>query len=161
MPLRFNRRWPSDVRKLNVEHFWGNPLIIFGTYIQLNRDYMCSFVWFFKYCWATDTSDYWPFGPLTPRTINLSDHWPFGLSTFRTNELSDQWTFGPMPWNRTGTGDCCLFLTCNINVIIISEQRKLNQINSSHLQQNVHLGQRHPHLHRVQLESAARRNVYR
>ena len=66
-----------------------------------------------------------------------------------------------MPWNRTGTGDCCLFLICNINIIIISEQRKLNQINSSHLQQNVHLGQRHPHLHRVQLESAARKNVYR
>jgi hypothetical protein len=27
MPLRFNRRWPSDVRKLNVEHFRENPYI--------------------------------------------------------------------------------------------------------------------------------------
>ena len=51
-------------------------LIIFGTYIhvELNRVYMCPFVWLFKYCWATDTSD----------------HWPFGLSTLRTNEHSDQ-----------------------------------------------------------------------
>ena len=49
-------------------------LIIFGTYIsmQLNRVYMCPFVWSFKYVWATDSSD----------------HWPFGLSTFRTNDPS-------------------------------------------------------------------------
>jgi len=85
MPLRFNRRWPSDVRKLNVEHFWENPLIIFGTYIQLNRVYMCSFVWFLN---IVETR--------TLRTIDPSDHWPLGLSTFRTTDPSDYQPFGPM-----------------------------------------------------------------
>jgi hypothetical protein len=58
-------------------------LIIFGTYIQLNRVYMCPFVWFFKYFWATDTSDY----SLTLRTIDLSDQWTFGSMNLRTNAL--------------------------------------------------------------------------
>jgi len=65
-------------------------LIIFGTYIQLNRVYMCPFVWFFKYFWATDPSDHWPFGLSTLRTNDPSDQWPFGPMTLRTNEPSDQ-----------------------------------------------------------------------
>ena len=59
-------------------------LMIFGTYkhVQLNRVYMCLFVWCFKYFWATDTSYHWPFGPMTLRTINL-----FGPMSLRTDAL--------------------------------------------------------------------------
>jgi len=86
-------RWPSDLRKLNVEHFWENPHIatfthnIWNIYTAKSSLPLCPFVWFFKYFWATDTSDHWPFGPLTLQTIDLSDQWPFGLMTLRTNAL--------------------------------------------------------------------------
>ena len=57
-------------------------LIIFGTYIsmQLNRVYMCPFVWFFIYF----------FEPWTFRNIDPSDYRPIGPMTLRTNEPSDQ-----------------------------------------------------------------------
>jgi hypothetical protein len=51
-------------------------LIILGTYIQLNRAYMCPFVWVLKYFWATDTSDHRPFGQMTLRTNEPSDQCP-------------------------------------------------------------------------------------
>ena len=79
-------------------------LIIFGTYIQLNRVYMCSFVWLFKYFWATDTSDHWPFGLLTFRTNDPSDQWPFGLMNLRTNGL-ESWY--PVPSERMGKKGSC------------------------------------------------------
>ena len=88
VPLRFNRRWPSDVRKLNAcwtfsgkstHSSWKIRLlfIIFGTYIQLNRVYICALL-----------SDFLNiFEPRTLRTIDLSDQWPFGLMNLRTKVL--------------------------------------------------------------------------
>jgi hypothetical protein len=52
-------------------------LIIFGTYIQLNRVYICALL-----------SDFLNiFEPRTLRTIDLSDQWPFGLMNLRTKVL--------------------------------------------------------------------------
>ena len=66
--------WTFSVKSTHSSWKIRLLLIIFGTYnIQLNQVYMCLFVWFFKYFWATDTSD----------------HWPFRLSTFWTNDPSD------------------------------------------------------------------------
>jgi hypothetical protein len=77
MPLRFNRRWPSDVRKLNVEHFRENPHSSWKIRLFLictaNLSLHVPFCLIFKYFLATDSSG----------------HWPFGLSTFRTNDSSD------------------------------------------------------------------------
>ena len=55
-------------------------LIIFGTYIQLNRVYICPFVWFLSHG---------HFEPLNIRTIDPSDYPPFGPMTLGTNEPSD------------------------------------------------------------------------
>jgi hypothetical protein len=81
MPSSFNWRCPSRYKEAECWTFSGKSthtcsswkirllLIIFGTYIQLNRVYMCPFVWFFKYFWATDTSDHQPFRSMNLRTI--------------------------------------------------------------------------------------------
>jgi len=42
----------------------------------------------FKIRFCSNISDYWPFGPLTLRTIDASDYWPFGPFTLRINELT-------------------------------------------------------------------------
>ena len=61
------------------------------TYENTYRVYMCPFVWFFKYFWATDNSDHWPFGLSSFRTNDPSDEWPFGLMNLRTNALESKW----------------------------------------------------------------------
>jgi hypothetical protein len=60
-------------------------LIILGTYIQLNRAYMCPFVWVLKYFWATDTSDHRPFGLMNLRTNALESLARGGPSSCQTN----------------------------------------------------------------------------
>ena len=107
--------------------------------IQLNRVYMCPFVWFLKYVLTTNTSDHWPFGlsidwlflvfnptfsyisAISWQPVLVSQtmgKWRVNFITCgcdsRTIDLSYQWPFGPMTIRTNEPSDQWPFVLINL-----------------------------------------------